>query len=229
MSSSDSDDEAWTFYEDREEWSDVKPIEQDDGPNPVVSIAYSDKFQDVYNYLRAVMKADERSERALELTQSALSLNPANYTVWHYRREILKSLEKDLNEELNYIAHIIKDQQKNYQVWYHRGVIVNWLGDASKELDFTGKILGKDAKNYHAWQHRQSIIRLFNLWDNELNFVTKLLEDDVRNNSAWNQRYYTIINTTGFTDEVMEKELDYLLEIIQKVPHNESAWNYAKG
>eukprot|EP00795_Rhopilema_esculentum_P011886 gene11886-2439_t len=229
MSSSDSEGEDWIPYGEREEWKDVEPIKQDDGPHPVVSIAYSDKFRDVYDYFRAVLKADERSERSFQLTHDALSLNPANYTVWHFRREILKSLDKDLNAELHYITNVIKDQPKNYQVWYHRGVIVSWLGDPSKELDFTAEILKKDAKNYHAWQHRQEIIRDFNFWEGELSFVTHLLEEDLRNNSAWNQRYYTIVNTTGFTDDVVKRELDYTLELIKKAPNNESAWNYARG
>ncbi len=43
MSSSDSDEEDWTFYKDRDEWKDVTPIKQDDGPNPVVALAYSNK------------------------------------------------------------------------------------------------------------------------------------------------------------------------------------------
>ena len=99
--------------------------------------------------------------RALELTTDALRLNPANYTVWQYRRDILRSLNCNLYDELAYLQDIIRDNAKNYQVWHHRRVIVQMLDDPSKELELTEIALETDAKNYHAWQHRQWAIKAY--------------------------------------------------------------------
>jgi len=70
-------------YEESEGWRDIVPIPQDDGgPNPLASIAYTDEYSEAMSYLRAVMAKDEKSERVLHLTEQVISMNPAHYTVW---------------------------------------------------------------------------------------------------------------------------------------------------
>ncbi|XP_001607662.1 protein farnesyltransferase/geranylgeranyltransferase type-1 subunit alpha isoform X2 [Nasonia vitripennis] len=220
---------AWVPYSQREQWRDVVPLAQDDGPNPIVAIAYSEKFRETHDYFRAILKAKEKSERALNLTADCIWLNAGNYTVWQYRREILKELGIDLKDELKFVEVMIKCNFKNYQVWHHRKVIVEWMQDPSAELKFTSTILEKDAKNYHAWQHRQWVISTFNLYENELKYADQLITQDVCNNSAWNQRYFVLNNTTQFEPQVVDREIDYTLKKISNVPCNESAWNYLRG
>ncbi|NXC91272.1 FNTA geranylgeranyltransferase, partial [Cercotrichas coryphoeus] len=206
------------IYRDRKEWADIEPVPQNDGPNPVVQIIYSEKFRDVYDYFRAVLQRDERSERAFKLTADAIELNAANYTVWYV---LLSYSPHTHNKNLDFVPLIIR---------HHRRVLVEWLQDPSRELEFIADILNQDAKNYHAWQHRQWVIQEFKLWDNELDYVDQLLREDVRNNSVWNQRHFVIFNTTGYDDPaVLDREVRYTLEMITAVPHNESAWNYLKG
>lgn len=178
-----------------------------------------------------MLKLNEKSERAFDLTKDAALLNPANYTVWYYRRILLKELNKDLHEELDFITKIIRSNPKNYQVWQHRRNIIEILQEPGKELDFTQEILKRDSKNYHAWQYRQWAIKYFNLWDNELAYINDLLTVDVRNNSAWNQRYFYIANMHNLNQdkEVLNREIDFCLEKINVCIDNESSWNFLRA
>ena len=212
-------------------WSDLVPLPQDDGPNPVVPIAYTREFTQLHDYFRALMKRNEKSERALELTSFVLAQNPANYTAWHYRRQCLKALNSDLLVELSWCAELAVESPKNYQLWHHRREIVTLLDKPLGELEHVALVLERegDAKNYHAWSHRQWVLLTFNNWENELKYVDKLIADDVRNNSGWNHRHFVISHTSGFTKPVLAAELEYCKAQISRAVNNASPWNYLIG
>lgn len=86
------DSDATVPLSERPEWSDVVPLSQDDGPNPVVQIAYKEDFRETMDYFRAIYRSDERSPRALRLTEEALRLNSGNYTVNWFIILLLSSL-----------------------------------------------------------------------------------------------------------------------------------------
>lgn len=58
------------------------------------------------------------SERAFELTNTCCQLNPANYSVWQFRRNLLKALTKDFDPEFKFIEEMIQENPKNYQIWF---------------------------------------------------------------------------------------------------------------
>ncbi|CAG8552390.1 5775_t:CDS:2 [Diversispora eburnea] len=125
-------------------WDDLVPIPQDDGPEPLTPISYDKEcYSEAMSYFRAVALKDERSERALSLTEKIIKHNPAHYTIWHYRQQILFSLEKDLYNELDFIT----DQWiiKTYNLW-------------DKELAFIDKLLDDDVRNNSAWNQRYFVI-----------------------------------------------------------------------
>ncbi|CAG7990631.1 unnamed protein product [Penicillium olsonii] len=201
------------------EWADITPIELDDGSNseamPLATIAYPPEYLEATAYLRAVMAANEMSDRALSLTQEVISMNPAHYTVWIYRAKILFALDKDLSEELSWLNDVSLKYLKNYQIWcvhhtrqsrraesninissrHHRQVLLSSKSHfptfPPKEADFLMEMFAQDSKNYHVWTYRHWLVRHFKLWDQprELEDVEALLKADVRNNSAWNHRY----------------------------------------
>uniref|UniRef100_A0A0N5AME1 Protein farnesyltransferase/geranylgeranyltransferase type-1 subunit alpha n=1 Tax=Syphacia muris TaxID=451379 RepID=A0A0N5AME1_9BILA len=219
------------LYRDDPEWDDVQPLPLTEDEQAGVKIATTDTFNDAFMYLRAIIQANEYSERAFKLNTRCTELNPANYTVWVYRRALLKALGKNLDEEFRFIEETIEDNPKNYQVWQHRRTLVEWTNDPSRELAFTARIFEEDNKNYHAWQHRQWVVDKFNLYsERELDFVKEMFLQDLRNNSAWNYRYFILQGLNKLNDEkTVNEEINLVEMLIKTAPNNESAWNYLEG
>lgn len=192
----------------------------------MAAINYSDEYEEVSSYMRAIMAANEYSDRALELTEDLIDMNTAHYTAWLYRAKCLFALNKDLRAEIEWLNETALAHQKNYQIWHHRNLIVDRLDDLTGETDFIDKMFELDAKNYHVWSYRQWLVKRFDLWDSELDFVERMLALDIRNNSAWNHRWF-IVN--GQLAAVREREIEYTKAAIRIAPQNPSPWNYLRG
>mmetsp|Transcript_33318 Transcript_33318/g.53395 ORF Transcript_33318/g.53395 Transcript_33318/m.53395 type:complete len:349 (-) Transcript_33318:94-1140(-) len=223
------------------EYADLTPIKQDDGEHPVVAIRYAKEFADVHNYFRAIIHKNELSLRALKLTERVIRLNPANYTAWQFRRECIFKLNYDLQKELEFSRAIAVSSPKNYQLWWHRRIIIEAITKASSagtesafaydlslEKELLRSILKGDAKNYHAWSHYHWLLRTYKLYEDELEYLEqKLLLFDSRNNSAWNHRHFVVKESTGFKDvKVLQREIAFCQEKIQKLATNHAVWYY---
>lgn len=208
------------------------------------------------SYLRAVMTAEEHSQRCLRLTQHIISMNPAHYTVWLYRFKIISTLNLSVPDEIAWLNEVALKYLKNYQIWHHRQLLIDHyypqiasdLEEVSKlarsEAKFITTMLDGDTKNYHVWSYRQYLVRklsLFNL--QELLATQNLIEDDVRNNSAWSHRFLVVFSdpknsTEGshptehdpkIPQDILDREVAYVKEKIQLAPQNQAAWNYLRG
>ena len=100
-----------------------------------------------------------------------------------------------------------------------------------EEKDYLLDIFHSDSKNYHAWSYRLWFIERFNLWEGELAFLEEELDDgEVTNNSLWSYRYFLLMKTSIFTQNLVNFELNYGMNMLNK--HgllNEAAWVYVKG
>jgi protein farnesyltransferase/geranylgeranyltransferase type-1 subunit alpha len=232
-----------------EAFPDVIPVDvTEEEHNGVACIDYTDDYRLSFGYLRAVLQTCECSPRVLKLTATCLQQNPANYTVWHYRRQCLEAvhsgtddaLKSYIQADLELAASLGGDNPKNYQVWYHRRALLERLLDVPElfadyalgELDYIRQVLLTDGKNIHAWSHRQWVVARRNdnaVWESEFNLTSKLLQQDGRNNSAWNHRWFVTHRgalSTLLSAETARLEMDHAIEAASSDPYNESSWVY---
>ncbi|KAI8630170.1 hypothetical protein F5Y19DRAFT_464058 [Xylariaceae sp. FL1651] len=244
-------------YANDPEWDDVVPIPQAEPENALAAIAYPDDYAEAMAYLRAVMAVKEHTPRCLRLTEHIVDMNPAHYTVWLYRFDIVKALNIPIPDELAWLNDVSLTHLKNYQIWHHRQLLMDLhyptlqsdesalTALAHDESRFLTEILEKDTKNYHVWSYRQYLVRKLGLWDSpdEMRSIQCMINDDVRNNSAWSHRFFLVFsNPAQSTPDshaaehdpkvpagIIDREISYTEDKIRLAPQNQSPWNYLRG
>lgn len=202
------------------------------------------------------MASKEHSPRVLELTEHIITLNAAHYTVWLYRANTLFALNSSVPDELAFVNEIALDNQKNYQIWHHRQLLIEHLYPsissspsslealADSERDFMTLMFNEDAKNYHVWSYRQYLVVKLDMFnEKELKSVEDLIRRDVRNNSAWSYRFFLVFSDPKYATmglranefdanipkEIVDRELEYAKLATYEAPQNQSSWNYLRG
>ncbi|KAL3428301.1 farnesyltransferase alpha subunit ram2 [Phlyctema vagabunda] len=238
-------------------WADVIPIPQEDGEGALAQIAYTDEYAEAMGYLRAVMASEEHSSRVLDLTEHIISMNAAHYTVWLYRASTIFALSLSVKNELKWLNDVALENQKNYQIWHHRQLLIDHLYDSmsssksdleklgQSELEFMTLMFAEDSKNYHVWSYRQYLVKKLGLFASspEMESVENLLQEDVRNNSAWSHRFFLVFSNPAYCTpsskatepdpaipaDIIDRELNFAQAATFEAPQNQSPWNYLRG
>ncbi|KAJ2985140.1 hypothetical protein NUW58_g5694 [Xylaria curta] len=244
-------------YAENPEWDDVVPIPQDEPEGALAAIAYAEDYAEAMAYLRAVIAVKEHTPRCLQLTEHIIDMNPAHYTVWLYRFDIVKALGIPIADELEWLNEVSLEHLKNYQIWHHRQLLMDLYYPtlqsdegavkalALDEHSFLTDILDKDTKNYHVWSYRQYLVRKLGLWDSddEINSIELMISHDVRNNSAWSHRFFLVFGNPAQSTpnshatehdpkvpaDIIDREISYAQDKIGLAPQNQSPWNYLRG
>lgn len=216
VSVSVSDSQAWHSQHD---YSDLNPVLHEESPNSLAEILYSDEYKKAIGYLRALMAQNEHSARALAVVQYIIAANPAHYTAWHYRLEILKDVGKDIIPKERWIfnapAPEIDDEDDENDE--NNANDVNADGDEQAEAqepnvkeeplhvveDYTwlNQITLDNPKNYQIWHYRQQLcpdfatnsaatIKLY--YGLERLIVELILSEDAKNIHTWSHLIWLV-------------------------------------
>lgn len=126
---------------------------------------YMDLVNTVMNYRQQkIYTVDSHSA-----TTKLLELNPEFYTIWNFRRLILKSLkessdpkdEQDATEllkfDLNFTLKLLKKSPKSYWIFNHRKWTTIQLSSTQNEVKLVNMMLDLDARNFHGWDYRRTL------------------------------------------------------------------------
>lgn len=203
-------------------------------------IMYSEEYLSTMSALKECLENKTYTEESLQITEDALNLLASHYTAWCFRLDVVKHLNRDLFEELDWCEEVALENEKNYQIWNYRQRVIELILESpetasrfqhKREYPIIKMMLSLDAKNHHVWLYRNWCVQRFNLFDDieELSSVDSMIADDARNNSAWTHRYFLLFNRRNTSADIFNREIEYAKEKIALCPQNPSSWNYLFG
>ena len=137
----------------------------------VATIDYTEAFRIAYGFFRIVVlqQHEVSSVRTLLLTGTCLQLNPANYTVWHSRRQCLSKLYQyqscgdgiDSNNHHHHdaaaaTAAAADDDDDDKATKDSRNEM--YISMIRNELYIAAILGGNNPKNYQIWYHRRAML-----------------------------------------------------------------------
>ena len=210
---------------------DIQPIPQFSPEVTIMQIKYTPEEKRIMNIFRGVILSKLISLNVYKLTTIVIGFFPTNYAAWVIRRECINQLpEIKKEEEFKWLDDIIIINQKNYQIWHHRKLLIDKFEDVSHEKNVMDQVFKYEPKNFHAWSHRIWMIRRFNNTEGEFEFIDEMLRCDIKNNSAWNYRFF-LVQYMNFKMEknIVEQEIKYAMDKIKLTPVNECPYSYIRG
>ena len=210
----------------------VSPVPQFSDQVQILKIKYTKKEREIMDLFRGFLLSKEISLRVYQITTLIIENFPANYVAWVIRRQCINQVKEiDANEELKWLDNQMGINQKNYQIWHHRKLLIEKLNDASHEKKVLDEVFSSEPKNFHAWSHRIWMIRRFNNVEGEFDFIEKMLKDDIKNNSVWNYRFFLVnfVNNNKIDKNIVDQEIKYAIKKIKICPINECPYCYIRG
>ena len=201
-------------------FSDLEPIEQNEGPEPVVRIAYTPDFIEVMGYFRRILVDEEYSARALQLSEEAIGLNAANYTAWQFRRRCITKLNEQGTEEqrkdawrkeLIFCDEQCRNNMKNYQVRKRcrgRQPLRAATRPPSPHVPPPSwpcrhpSLKPPCDPRPQVWFHRRSCVEQLGEADKEMEFLEEILEEDAKNYHAWGHRQWVLRTFSLWSNEL---------------------------